>query len=320
MHQQTRKERLVQFDILKGIGILLVIIGHTSLSGYPKSLIYGFHMPLFFFCSGVFYKDKPLVEQVKRSINQLIIPYLFFCLIYNILYVSINIPREDPMSFVSEYFHLLNPMDERGYLYKAIWFLPCLFIVRILHTIIRKTCRNNALYLISGGVIYIIGNNVGNIPFFIDTVLSVYIYYVLGHLFYTFNLYKYKISKLLILIFLIIYVSCVVLANLEVNLKYNIYPSYYLVVAVIGIYICYQLSVYIEQLNNRLPIILSFYGKSSITLLGLHRPLWLLLGIPVIWFQLSENVIIFIQICCAIIILPLFHHVLQKYLPIVIGK
>lgn len=171
-----------------------------------------------------------------------------------------------------------------------------------------------------GGVIYIIGNNVGSIPFFIDTVLSVYVYYVLGHLFYTFNLYKYKISKLLILIFLIIYVYCVILTNLEVNLKYNIYPSYYLVVAVIGIYICYQLSLYIGQFNNRFPTILSFYGKSSITLLGLHRPLWLLLGIPVNWFQLSENVIIFIQICSAMIILPLLHHVLQRYLPIVIGK
>lgn len=320
MQQDNKEGRLVQFDILKGIGIILVIIGHTSLSGYPKSLIYGFHMPLFFFCSGVFYKDKPLVEQGKRSIKQLIIPYLFFCLIYNILYAYINTPREDPMSFATECCHLLNPMDERGNLYKAIWFLPCLFIVRILHTMIRKTCRSNALCLISGGVIYIIGNNVRNIPFFIDTVSSVYIYYVLGHLFYTFNLYKYKISKLTIVMFLIIYVSCVVLTNMEVNLKYNIYPSYYLIVAIIGIYMCYQLSLYIGLLNNRLPTILSFYGKSSITLLGLHRPLWLLLGIPINWFQLSENVIILIQICCSMIILPLLHLVLKKHLPAVIGK
>ena len=42
------RQRLVQFDILKGIGILLVLLGHTDIVGIPKTFIYGFHMPLFF--------------------------------------------------------------------------------------------------------------------------------------------------------------------------------------------------------------------------------------------------------------------------------
>ena len=45
------RQRLVQFDILKGIGILLVLLGHTDIVGIPKTFIYGFHMPLFFFFS-----------------------------------------------------------------------------------------------------------------------------------------------------------------------------------------------------------------------------------------------------------------------------
>lgn len=31
------KEHLVQFDLLKGIGIICVLLGHTVLSGLPKS-------------------------------------------------------------------------------------------------------------------------------------------------------------------------------------------------------------------------------------------------------------------------------------------
>ena len=42
------RQRLVQFDVLKGIGILLVLLGHTDVAGIPKTFIYGFHMPLFF--------------------------------------------------------------------------------------------------------------------------------------------------------------------------------------------------------------------------------------------------------------------------------
>ncbi|MBO6252009.1 MAG: acyltransferase family protein [Muribaculaceae bacterium] len=48
--------RLREFDLLKGIGILLVILGHIHIpSDLFCSLIYGVHMPLFFFVSGLLY-------------------------------------------------------------------------------------------------------------------------------------------------------------------------------------------------------------------------------------------------------------------------
>ena len=42
-------------DNAKGIGLLLVILGHLfSFGGIPSSLIYSFHMPLFFYVSGCY--------------------------------------------------------------------------------------------------------------------------------------------------------------------------------------------------------------------------------------------------------------------------
>lgn len=53
------KNRISYIDIAKGIGIFLVIWGHIILNGPAYNIIYAFHMPLFFFLSGlVFSKSK----------------------------------------------------------------------------------------------------------------------------------------------------------------------------------------------------------------------------------------------------------------------
>ena len=55
--------RQIEFDLLKGWGILFVILGHSvpdfpvnlradMVSGTVEQLMYAFHMPLFFICAG----------------------------------------------------------------------------------------------------------------------------------------------------------------------------------------------------------------------------------------------------------------------------
>lgn len=39
-------------DIAKGIGIILMVIGHADAPRLLKNWIYGFHMPLFFIIAG----------------------------------------------------------------------------------------------------------------------------------------------------------------------------------------------------------------------------------------------------------------------------
>jgi len=47
------RTRLSFIDAAKGIGILLVVLGHSpGLPLFGVVLIYSFHMPLFFFISG----------------------------------------------------------------------------------------------------------------------------------------------------------------------------------------------------------------------------------------------------------------------------
>lgn len=73
-----KEKRDIFFDIAKGIGIILVVIGHCipdastgNISDtFLKSIfriIYSFHMPLFFFVAGIFtfrehFKEKGLLK------------------------------------------------------------------------------------------------------------------------------------------------------------------------------------------------------------------------------------------------------------------
>lgn len=76
-----------QFKILYALGIFFVVVGH--LQSYAFSVFYeffppyGFHMGLFVFCSGYFYKEsaeKDIERYVKKKLKTLIIPmYLWNC-------------------------------------------------------------------------------------------------------------------------------------------------------------------------------------------------------------------------------------------------
>ena len=49
----TKSNRIVWIDQLRAVAFLLVIIGHTYVNADVKSVIYSFHMPLFFMISGL---------------------------------------------------------------------------------------------------------------------------------------------------------------------------------------------------------------------------------------------------------------------------
>lgn len=101
-------------DIAKGLGIILVVIGHLpSVFGYP---IYLFHMGLFFFLSGwcfnKSYLNKPFMFIMKK-IKSLLVPF-FFMKMAALLLMAIDV---DYWNYTINQFHLLG----------TIWFLHALF-------------------------------------------------------------------------------------------------------------------------------------------------------------------------------------------------
>ena len=77
----NQNKRMDTIDIAKGICILFVIFAHVNYTTEVLVLIYSFHMPLFFILSGVLFKREKYESFrtfIKRRLNTLILPYIFF--------------------------------------------------------------------------------------------------------------------------------------------------------------------------------------------------------------------------------------------------
>ncbi len=141
-------------DILKGIGIVLVVIGHeikgllnSNMLGPAEQLsmqiydfIYIFHMPLFFFASGFLYynvkKDTSIFDFIKIKFASLYIPYLIFMIIRIVSNVLMNEYVNHEMAWSDIYSIFYKPIS-------VYWFLLTLFKVSVFIFLIDKLFRNN---------------------------------------------------------------------------------------------------------------------------------------------------------------------------------
>ena len=73
-------KRSEAIDVLKGILIILVVIGHAK-NDIVHDVIFLFHMPAFFMVSGVLIDRYKLVEKgyISKKILRLMIPYSVVC-------------------------------------------------------------------------------------------------------------------------------------------------------------------------------------------------------------------------------------------------
>ena len=131
--------RIEYIDIARGIGILLVVLGHNDfslVSPFAYQVIYSFHMPLFFFLSGYFINTSSsfLAFTVKRF-HSLLKPYLFT--IFLIYAGSISFGR---IGFQNALGRIIKSLYASGiYIdWVQLWFLPHLFVTALYAFIFLK--------------------------------------------------------------------------------------------------------------------------------------------------------------------------------------
>lgn len=135
----NQKERDCTYDVMKGIGIFLMVLGHTI---GPEStihrFIYAFHMPLFFILSGFFTKQIEIWKNVVKLFNRLLKPVIF--IYFNVLlikglhhYLNTDVPGID-WDFV---------IYGKG----PGWFLLALFWGRIIFNILLTYFSRRYLFL-----------------------------------------------------------------------------------------------------------------------------------------------------------------------------
>lgn len=119
------KNRNYWLDIAKGIAIILMVAGHTSIPGAVSHFIYAFHMPLFFIASGLVsnYEKDSLVGYIKHKSYTLLLPFVCYSAIVSFLMYSIG--ELDVIQLL-----------KRGWGGYALWFIPVLFTTSVLVRII----------------------------------------------------------------------------------------------------------------------------------------------------------------------------------------
>jgi len=125
-------KRIEYLDIARGIGILLVVLGHNDfevISLFIHQVIYSFHIPLFFFLSGYFINASiPFLDFFKKRFNSLLKPYLFT--IFLIYFTSVSFEK---MGFNTAITRTLKSLYGSGHYidWVQLWFLPHLFVVSL---------------------------------------------------------------------------------------------------------------------------------------------------------------------------------------------
>lgn len=154
------KSKDLNYEILflKCIGIFAVVAGHFELGSLSAILkyfpYYSWHMPFFILISGYLYKEQDnLKEYTIKQFKKLIIPYYLINLITGVstFYLQKKEMIDYYITFSFKNFFLEPWLT--GHQFKlniSAWFIPALFLVRILYTLIRKIIKikNREIYII----------------------------------------------------------------------------------------------------------------------------------------------------------------------------
>ena len=135
-------------DAAKALGIVLVVLGHAP--GRPDgvtTLIYGFHMPLFFFISGYLLSPErasgPLRLAIARAARSLLMPYAFFFVVSMAYWLATRHLGARAAKFAqvtpADALHgFVTGLSSDLFINVALWFLPCMFVVQVLYAAVRR--------------------------------------------------------------------------------------------------------------------------------------------------------------------------------------
>jgi fucose 4-O-acetylase-like acetyltransferase len=349
MKQQTAACRILWIDFAKVIGIWLVTLGHLKINIEIITLIYSFHMPLFFFISGYLEKDKKLIETIKGGIRNLIIPYILLYTLSFLAWVPSRIlwHRElfenNPVIEILLLKPFLGMLIGVGYdtdystmMNVPLWFLVGLFFVKIIHSIAIKLVKTNKKIYILINVfiilcILLIKRLTIDLWFSIDSAFLAYPFFSLGYFFkvtapkfiekyFIENkaknvLYKFFLSTI---VFFIIIFLCKINGRIDINIfNYGRNIILFYITAILGVFMVINIStifikenILIKTISNGTILILAYHGYAS-------APIIRLIGM----YAKELNIFIAIPVSLVSTLIMIFPIIIaKKYFSIIMGR
>lgn len=287
------KKRDALLDVIKGISIILVVLGHTNFVW--NHYIYLFHVAVFFMLSGVLYDENKIKNghdiknYIIKRIKRLYVPYVVInivAIILNNFFINIHVYNINTHS----YFGIKEMIMEiiktllfcgNSEIIGATWFLRILFFIGIIYCLFEKMarkCKYKEIYhLIFSIVLFFVGLGINKINIklsLFQPIFTCYILYVIGNRYIKYiNEYINKLDKKCEICLLVVSVTLlIIMGNFgEIEISKAIYTNLYffITVSIIGWIITYIVSKIVLKYMYVKDII-TYIGKNSIFILFLH--------------------------------------------------
>ncbi|WP_219268352.1 acyltransferase family protein [Pseudomonas sp. Xaverov 259] len=285
------KHRWIQMDIAKGIGILLIVYGHSWFVANSLELQYpiiaSFILPLFFFLSGVFFKpEQPFVEMAVRKADGLLKPFFFTMLVYVLVR---DVLRGQP----------LLP-DVGGVLYasvdtipwQALWFLPHFWVAILFSWLMLRLIQRLKLSLPVSCLLVVVQLLIGiwvlpwfwqipvtvggqtwtlpGLPFGLEITLISSTYFIYGYLLRDW-LRRHEGSLLTLVISVALFAAVFLYSHDTMDLAQRRYDHWLWtsLLAVIGVYASWSLAR-VLMASPLITRVMTYIGQSTLILLIFH--------------------------------------------------
>lgn len=271
-------------DVIKGIGIILVVLGHTQRPEIVLKFIQSFHMPLFFIIAGFLYKRDKYISKfsmlIKTKFNSYIKPYIIIAIFCYIIYaiiicgIKIGFGSEEYINRLIRY--LIGLIYSRGTWYwmpqcSPIWFLTAIFVSNIIFYFIleNKTLLKQLILLTFLLIISFILSKINfiKLPWNIDSAFLGTVFMYLGYLMKRFELHKRL--KWVGLIIFPLGIFAVLSNNINyVSMNSIIYGNFlFMLLGSMLLSVCIFIFTYYLLPECRL---IEWFGKNTIPILGFN--------------------------------------------------
>ena len=328
-------KRIKYIDMLKAFCIILVIAGHMGYTpAKVKLLLYIFHIPLFFFLSGITLnvaKYASFFEFFVRKFKTIVVP----CFLMNISIFFIKSFILQPQSILKIdiiYFIKAMIVADRMHIYYQLWFLNVLFLAELVCYFAIKYSDRLYQYVIVFVMLMLcgtLGKKLYAMEFWLiwsfDLVPYATIFILSGYILRkNLDTLQSYFRKVYFLPVVAVSIICGVY-NTRVDLYYQQINStvLYFVAAFFGIWACF---IFFKNIPN-LPI-LEKIGGNTLIYYAYHSPIVLFI-LDIIMEQLaskytgifvSNYIVAIIELLLAIILCELIAKIINNSFPFLIGK
>lgn len=276
----SNQKHIQWIDQAKGIGILLVVLGHMNIPEKLSIFIFSFHMPLFFIISGMLFNESKYSQDFKRIAvakgSTLLWPFLTF----TVLAIGVNVligntSDNSAMLYILESVKTsLSGMDSVD---TPLWFLTALFSTEIIFSQILRF-RNKKFLVLVVVALFVLGmlNSYYlhfRMIFNIHIAIVALLFFMIGWFYKKSPLLSVELNKNITFLIILVGLFITTFFALE-NIKIDIYDNnygvwvYFLLTSIFGSFSLILLSTTISI--KYISTVLLYLGKNSLIILAIH--------------------------------------------------